>query len=318
VFDVAERLVALSSFDVAWLSDEPRRGRVLRVAPLSVGGLLREALFTGNAVVLTSATMTLGGSFAPMARSMGLGPGPADHDPKGEGLLGPRWNALDVGSPFAYERQGILYTARHLPRPGREGLTDQVLDELAGLIEAAGGRTLGLFSSRRAALQATEGISSRLDLPVLSQWDDSLPEVIRHFTDDPRTSLFGTLSLWQGVDVPGSSCSLVVIDRIPFPRPDDPLVSARQQAVDDGGGNGFMAVSVPRAALLLAQGVGRLIRSDDDRGVVAVLDSRLATAGYGGFLRASLPPFWWTTDRDQVKRSLNSLRDAASAAEATQ
>ena len=119
---------------------------------------------------------------------------------------------------------------------------------------------------------------------------------MRQFADDAETSLFGTLSLWQGVDVPGPSLSLVLIDRIPFPRPDDPLLTARQRAVAAHGGNGFMAVAASHAALLLAQGAGRLLRRADDRGVVAVLDSRMATARYGGYLRASLPPFWATTD----------------------
>jgi ATP-dependent DNA helicase DinG len=252
--------------------------------------------------------MTLGGSFEPLARSLGLGAAVEQPDATS---TGPAWDSLDVGSPFDYEKQGILYSARHLPRPGRDGLSDALLDELAGLVEASGGRTLGLFSSRRGATQAAEAMRERLDVPVLLQGEDSLPELLRRFAAEPETCLFGTLSLWQGVDVPGSSCHLVVIDRLPFPRPDDPLVAARSQVVDDAGGNGFMAVSVPRAALLLAQGVGRLIRSNDDRGVVAVLDSRLATAGYGGYLRASLPPFWWTTDGAQVRRSLAALRDAA-------
>jgi ATP-dependent DNA helicase DinG len=109
--------------------------------------------------------------------------------------------------------------------------------------------------------------------------------------------------------VPGESCIQVVIDRIPFPRPDDPLLSARQRAVDEAGGSGFRAISVPRAGLLLAQGAGRLIRGIDDRGVVAVLDSRLATAGYGRALRESLPPFWYTTERATVLASLRRLRD---------
>ncbi len=123
--------------------------------------------------------------------------------------------------------------------------------------------------------------------------------------------LLGTLSLWQGVDVPGAACHLVVIDRIPFPRPDDPLVAARSKFAEDHGGNGFTAVSVPRAALLLAQGVGRLIRSSSDRGVVAVLDPRLATARYGDYLRRSLPPFWFTTDGALVRASLTRLDELA-------
>ncbi len=140
--------------------------------------------------------------------------------------------------------------------------------------------------------------------------DDRLAEHLRQrFADEPSSTLLGTVSLWQGVDVPGASCILVVIDRIPFPRPDDPLLSARQRAVDEAGGSGFRSVSVPKAGLLLAQGAGRLIRGTTDRGVVAVLDSRLATAGYSSALRASLPPFWYTTDRATVLGSLARLRD---------
>ena len=115
------------------------------------------------------------------------------------------------------------------------------------------------------------------------------------------------MGLWQGVDVPGESCTCVVIDRIPFPRPDDPLLAARQRLVDEEGGSGFRQVSVPRAALLLAQGAGRLIRGPADRGVVAVLDSRLARAGYGRLLRDGLPPFWYTTDTQHVLGALRRL-----------
>ncbi len=175
---------------------------------------------------------------------------------------------------------------------------------------AAGGRTLGLFSSMRAARQAAEVLRERIDLPVLCQGDDATGLLVAQFAADPQTSLFGTLSLWQGVDVPGPSLSLVIIDRIPFPRPDDPLTSARQRAVDARGGPGFMAVSATHAALLLAQGSGRLLRGMDDRGVVAVLDPRLATARYAGFLRASLPPFWPTTDPAVVRAALARLAAA--------
>jgi ATP-dependent DNA helicase DinG len=145
------------------------------------------------------------------------------------------------------------------------------------------------------------------------QKDDQVPTLVRQFTEDPRACLFGSTTLWQGVDVPGATASLVVIDRIPFPRPDEPISQARTEAVGRAGGNGFLAVSATHAALLLAQGAGRLIRSVDDRGVVAVLDPRLATAGYRGFLTKSLPPMWVTTDRDAVLGALRRLDEVASA-----
>jgi ATP-dependent DNA helicase DinG len=297
VFTTAERLLADSDDDVIWAASEERRGMVLRVAPLGVADLLREALFDRRTAVMTSATLTLGGSFDPVAAGLGLGDS--------------GWVGLDVGSPFDHSRQGILYVAKHLPPPGRDGTSPLALTELAELIEAAGGRTLGLFSSMRAAVDAAQALRELLDVRILCQGDDSTAELVRQFAAEPTSCLFGTLSLWQGVDVPGASSQLVVVDRIPFPRPDDPLMSARQKAVADAGGNGFMAVAAAQAALLLAQGTGRLLRSRTDRGVVAVLDSRLATARYAGFLRASLPPFWFTTDPAVVRSSLRALDEAA-------
>ncbi len=286
--------------DVVWIEREETRGSVrtiLRVAPLSVSGLLRTRLFETATTVLTSATLTIGGTFDAMASAWGL----AGEDTK--------WHGIDVGSPFEHAKSGILYVAAHLPPPGRDGTgSAEQLDEIAGLITAAGGRTLGLFSSMRAAKAAAEIMRGRLDTPVLCQGEDTTSALVTRFAEDPETSLFGTLSLWQGVDVPGPSLSLVLIDRIPFPRPDDPLLTARQRAVASRGGNGFMAVAASHAALLLAQGAGRLLRTVDDRGVVAVLDSRMATARYGGFLRASLPPFWATTDSHRVRAALERLR----------
>ena len=271
---------------------------VLRVAPLSVAGLLRGRLFEHTTAVLTSATLTIGGTFEAMASAWGLA---------GEGDV--KWRGLDVGSPFEHAKAGILYVAAHLPPPGRDGTgSAEQLDEIAALITAAGGRTLGLFSSMRAAKAAAEIMRERLETPVLCQGEDTTSALVQRFADDAETSLFGTLSLWQGVDVPGPSLSLVLIDRIPFPRPDDPLLTARQRAVAARGGNGFMAVAASHAALLLAQGAGRLLRRVDDRGVVAVLDSRMATARYGGYLRASLPPFWATTDSVRVREALERLR----------
>ncbi|GAA3087736.1 ATP-dependent DNA helicase [Pseudonocardia yunnanensis] len=303
--------------DVVWLGEQGPDGarhKVLRIAPLWVGGLLRERLFGRSTVVLTSATLALGGNFDALARQWGLPPekaadtgGESDPIPDPDA---PKWSGLDVGSPFAHGRSGILYVAKRLPPPGRDGLPPAYLDEIAGLVEAAGGRTLGLFSSMRAAKQATEALRGRLDTPLLCQGDDSTMQLVKRFAEDEPTSLFGTLSLWQGVDVPGPSLSCVIIDRIPFPRPDDPLVAARQRATDARGGNGFLTVSATHAALLLAQGAGRLLRGMDDRGVVAILDPRLATARYGGFLRASLPPFWPTDDREKVHGALRRLRGA--------
>jgi ATP-dependent DNA helicase DinG len=304
LFETAERMASQdTTADVLWCSrpdnawggfgDNVTR---LHAAPLHVAGLIRTHLLGEATGVFTSATLALGGTFDPVAGTLGL---------KGEDA--PPWQGLDAGSPFDYPRQGILYVARHLPAPGREPTTEAQLDEIAELITAAGGRTLGLFSSRRAANAAAEAMRERLDLPILAQGDDQLPTLVRQFADDPATCLFGTLSLWQGVDVPGPSCQLVLIDRIPFPRPDDPVKAARARAVEQSGGNGFMAVSAQHAALLLAQGAGRLVRSMDDRGVVAVLDPRLATARYASFLTRSMPGFWPTTDSALVRAALARL-----------
>ncbi len=296
--------------DIVWLEHEDNRGSprpLLRVAPLSVAGVLRERVFSRSTTVLTSATLTVGGSFDAMAAAWGL----AGSD-GGDDVPRPTWRGLDVGSPFEHAKAGILYVAAHLPPPGRDGTgSAEQLTEIAELVTAAGGRTLGLFSSMRAARAAAEAMRERLATPVLCQGDDSTSALVERFSADPETSLFGTLSLWQGVDVPGPSLSLVLIDRIPFPRPDDPLLGARQRAVAARGGNGFMAVAASHAALLLAQGAGRLLRRVTDRGVVAVLDSRMATAGYAGYLRASLPPFWATTDAGQVRAALERLRTSS-------
>lgn len=351
LFETADRMAADPDdlrHTVLWCSrgDDRRGGTLTRLhaAPLAVNGLIRTHLLAGRSSVLTSATLALGGSFAPVARSVGLetradaepvGPddlvrdeaaaddagdvaatggarsGPAEEPAReASGKEGLPWQGLDVGSPFDYPRQGILYIARHLPPPGREPATDAQLDEIAELITAAGGRTLGLFSSRRAADAVAAAMRDRLDVPVLAQGDDQLPTLVARFAADEPTCLFGTLSLWQGVDVPGPTCRLVLIDRIPFPRPDDPVRSARSEAVAAAGGNGFMAVSATHAALLLAQGAGRLIRTVEDRGVVAVLDPRLATARYGDFLVRSLPDFWRTTDPAVARSALRRLADA--------
>ncbi|QBF45619.1 ATP-dependent DNA helicase [Janibacter limosus] len=313
VHETAGRMLQEHELDVIWVSRDMRRGPLLRVAPMSVAMRMRERIFGTGAtdedeavrdrtVILTSATLELGGTFDAVAGTLGLrGPG------------APEWTGLDVGSPFDYQQQGIAYVAEHLPAPGRDGLAAQTLDEIEALVRAAGGRTLGLFSSMRAAKEASEAMRERLDddYTVLCQGEDMIGTLVRNFARDPKTILFGTLTLWQGVDVPGSSCQLVLIDRIPFPRPDDPLSSARTQEIARRGGNGFMAVSATHAALRLAQGAGRLIRRGDDRGVVAFLDNRMIKARYAGFLQRSLPPFWPTTDRELVLGALRRLDEIA-------
>ena len=282
--------------DVAWI-ERPRMGAEpprLTLAPVDVAGSLADSLLEDRAAVLTSATLALGGSFEPMARALGLT------------LTGGQWDGVDVGTPFDYARQGILYTPTHLPRPGRE-ISEAALDEILALTEASRGGMLGLFSSRRAAEEAAEVLRNATDLTVYAQGDDQLPTLVDAFAVDEDACLVGTLSLWQGVDVPGRTCRLVIIDRIPFPRPDDPVAQARSEAVAAAGGNGFMSVSATHAALLLAQGAGRLIRRADDRGVVAVLDPRLHTARYGAFLARSMPGLWPTRDRDVVLGALSRL-----------
>ncbi|MDT0200902.1 ATP-dependent DNA helicase [Nocardioides sp. AE5] len=314
VFNTSERMASDLASDVLWRNDRETRhgGPQLCVAPLQVWGPMRDKLLADKTVVFTSATLMLGGDFTNVATSVGLKPSErvlaGGEELATEGDEVQPWRGIDVGSPFDYPKQSILYVAKHLPTPGRDGLGKPQLDEIVDLVDAADGRTLGLFSSRRAAEAAAEEVRQRLPhLTTLAQGDAQLAELQKQFVDDPHTILFGTLSLWQGLDVPGDTCQLVLIDRIPFPRPDDPLMSARQKAADQSGGNGFMQVAATHAALLLAQGAGRLIRTHTDRGVVAVLDPRLVTARYGSFLKASLPPMWTTTDPAVARGALKRL-----------
>lgn len=304
-FETAGRLLSLASADVVWWSADGGRSPALRVAPLDVGDELAESLFVSQPVALTSATLTTGGSFESLLSSLGVAPDTM---------------CVDVGAGFDYARQGILYVARHLPPPDRDGVSMEALDELAELIEAAGGRTLALFSSWRGVDRAAEYLRVRLAAAMdnhdvgellVQRRGESVAPLIERFARESSSVLVGTVSLWQGIDVPGDSLTLVTIDRIPFPRPDDPVTSARQEAVDKAGGSGFREIALARAALLLAQGAGRLIRSTQDRGVVAVLDPRMATAGYGSTLRRSLPPLWFTTDPAVVRTSLRNLNTPA-------
>lgn len=317
LFETCQAMSNPGDHDVCWVIERERSGRELRQAPLSVAGLLRARILAEHPLVMTSATLMVGGDFVASAGSVGLraaervavpGEDLSTDDTDGEAMP---WAAIDVGSPFDYAHQGILYIAAGSPPPRRDGIAEETLYEILRLIKAAGGRTLGLFASLRSAEAAAAHVrGAAKDLTVLCQGDAQLSELTRRFAHEPLTSLFGTLSLWQGVDVPGEHCELVIIDKIPFPRPDEPLHVARQQAVSAAGGNGFMSVAAAHAGLLLAQGAGRLIRRSTDRGLVAVLDPRLVTARYGSFLRASLPDFWTTTDLDVAVAALARLRSS--------
>jgi ATP-dependent DNA helicase DinG len=287
------------------------------LAPLSVSDVLRRNLLTETPVIATSATLTVGKSFDAIAKNIGFVIGEKseeDEDEEDAGVIDPaNLQILDVGSPFDFANQGMLYLPKHLPEPGRDGPSIEALTELGELIEAAGGRTLALFSSWRGVEMADEHLRkvlAELKLPIITQRrGDAVGPLVDKFASIPNSILLGTISLWQGIDVPGPSCTLVAIDRIPFPRPDEPVMSARAAEADASGGSGFMQISLPRAALLLAQGTGRLIRSIDDRGVVAILDSRIVNKRYGSILLNSMPPFWRTNDGVVIKDALKRLNE---------
>ena len=288
----------------------------LYLAPLSVSDVLRRNLLMQTPVIATSATLTVGKSFDAIAKNIGFVIGEKDEDQASadgaDGAVDPaNLQILDVGSPFDFANQGMLYLPKHLPEPGRDGPSIEALTELGELIEAAGGRTLALFSSWRGVEMADEHLRkvlADLKLPIITQRrGDAVGPLVDKFASIANSILLGTISLWQGIDVPGPSCTLVAIDRIPFPRPDEPVMSARAAEADAAGGSGFMQISLPRAALLLAQGTGRLIRSMDDRGVVAILDSRIVNKRYGSILLNSMPPFWRTHDGAVIKDALKRL-----------
>jgi len=259
----------------------------LRVAPLDVAPLLRTALWDKRTTVLTSATL------------------PA-HLPSRLGVDTVQIDELDVGSPFDYEAHSLLYCASHLPDPRHHDYLAAMVSELGDLIEAADGRTLALFTSFRVLEEAAAALRTRLEVPILTQRDLPKARLLAEFAADEATCLFATMGFWQGVDVPGASLSLVAIDRIPFPRPDEPLLQARRERA---GAAAFGLIDLPRAATMLAQGAGRLIRCATDRGVVAVLDPRLAKAGYRWDMVRALPPMRRTKDPAEARATLEAIRD---------
>jgi len=269
---------------VAWV-ERADRNPLLRVAPVEVGPLLEQSLWGEVTAVLTSATIPLR-----LTTRVGL---PTD-----------RSDQMDVGSPFPYGENALLYCAAHLPDPRAPGYEAALHEEITALAQAAGGRTLALFTSWRAMHAAAEALAGKLPGHLYTQADLPKPALIDAFTSDESACLLATQGFFQGVDVPGRTLSLVCIDRIPFPRPDEPLNQARRERA---GAAAFSVVDLPRAATMLAQAAGRLIRSSTDRGVVAVLDPRLARATYRWELVNALPPMRRTRHRAEAEEFLRTV-----------
>jgi ATP-dependent DNA helicase DinG len=289
LIDELDAVLAVPATSVAWV-EGPEHDPSLRVAPIDVAELLQDTLWSKLTVVLTSATI-------PPLLPLHLG------------LPDGGFEQLDVGSPFDYATNGLLYCAIDLPDPTSSKFEAAMHDELVSLITAAQGRTLALFTSWRAMDAAVETLRARLPWKVLSQRDLPKPALVEAFTSDEHTILAATMGFWQGIDVPGPSLSLVTIDRLPFPRPDEPLLQARREKARQ---DAFRVVDLPRAATLLAQGAGRLIRSSRDRGVVAVLDPRLGTRKqYRWEMLAALPPMRRTRDRAEVEAFLRAIAAGA-------
>ena len=269
---------------VAFVGGGPDHPR-LEVAPLDVAPALANGIWSQRTAVLTSATIP-----SSLGARVGLPAGGYDE--------------LDVGSPFDYENHALLYCALHLPDPRSPGYAAGVHDELVALITAAGGRTLALFTSWKAMDAAAEAVKARVEVPVFTQRDLPKTALVKAFSEDEHACLFATAGFFQGVDIPGRTLSLVTIDRIPFPRPDDPLLSARREQL---GPAAFAQIDLPRASMLLAQAIGRLIRNATDRGVVAVFDRRLGTANYRWDIIKGLPPMRRTRERAEAETFLHEI-----------
>jgi ATP-dependent DNA helicase DinG len=279
-----ERVARVRDGELLFLAKRDREVDV-EVSLVDVAPRLADDLWSNVTAVLTSATIpdTLG-------KDLGL---------EGVGIE-------HVDSPFDYQTNSLLYVPQDMPSRNDAGAEEAIIEELIELIRAAGGRTLALFTNRAVMNRVAEVVETRVDTPILVQGTLSRQRIIEQFRDSAEASLFAVTSFWQGVDVPGHSLSLVTIDRLPFAVPNDPLAEARRSRSD----RPFYEVDLPRAAMLLAQGVGRLIRNKNDRGVVAVLDTRLAESSYRSSLFRKLPPMKRTRDKAAVHAFLRELHDA--------
>jgi ATP-dependent DNA helicase DinG len=277
-----ERVNKVKDGELLFLSRRDREIDV-EISLVDVGPRLRDDLWGNVTAVLTSATIP-----DTLPKNLGLDDCVVDH----------------FESPFDYPNHGLLYVPENFPERNSPEAEAAIIEELVELITAANGRTLALFTNRSVMQRVAEAAGPRLDTEVLVQGTLSRAKLIDEFRRSDEASLFAVTSFWQGIDVPGHSLSLVTIDRLPFSVPNDPLAEARRERSD----HPFFEVDLPRATMLLAQGVGRLIRTKDDRGVVAVLDTRLATARYRSAMFKKLPPMRRTRDKTQVHEFLKELR----------
>ena len=266
----------------------------LQATPIEVGQILRECLWSKlETSVLTSATLAVGGGFDYIRGRLGL-----DHA-----------RELIVPSHFDYESQAILYVPPDLPDPRTPQFASEATVVIRRLLEITRGRAFVLFTSYAQMNEIYERLLGQLEFPMLKQGDAPKSALLEEFRLTPHAVLFGTSSFWQGVDVQGEQLSCVIIDRLPFAVPSDPVVAARVKAIDAGGGNAFFEYQVPSAVITLKQGFGRLIRSLHDRGLLALLDNRILKKQYGHVFVESLPRYSRTTDLRKVEEFFGRTPD---------
>jgi ATP-dependent DNA helicase DinG len=276
----------------SWVYWIERRGKgvFLQATPIDVSSLLHERLFDRlDTVILTSATLAVSGNF--------------DFSIQRLGLRHPR--TLIVPSHFDYERQAILYIPQHLPDPRTPGFTVAASDEIVRILNLSHGRAFALFTSYQQMRAVYDRVSFQIEYPTLMQGSGPRSALLDEFRNTPNCVLFATSSFWQGVDVQGDQLSCVIIDKLPFAVPNDPVVEARIQSIRESGGNPFYDYQIPQAALALKQGFGRLIRSTADRGVLALLDNRVTRQRYGQVFFDSLPGYAFTTSLSEVESFLD-------------